>query len=503
MKHVTLSIDRDFRKGPIDRRLYSSFAEHMGRCVYGGIYDPESPLSDAEGFRTDLLEEIRPLEIPLVRYPGGNFVSGYRWEDGVGDPASRPVRRDLAWKSLETNQMGLNEFMRWCQKANTRPMLAVNLGTRGPDAARSLLEYCNVESGTYWSDLRRSHGVLKPHGVHTWCLGNEMDGPWQIGAQSAASYGKLARETAKLMKWLDPTIELVACGSSNNQIASYPQWDLEVLDACYDQVDYLSVHRYLGGKGQTALDYLAGCDTMDEQIETLTAVCDVIKAKKRSKKTMMLSFDEWNVSPSIRLPNENEEKPWIVGPRISEGFYTVQDMLAFSGMLLSLINHSDRVRIACLAQLVNMMGPFMTTPEGVWKQTVYYPYLHALRYGSGVLLHSASQGRPLDSPKYGPVSAVVHAAVENAPDTLTIFAVNRDVKHPIQLDCALHGYADFALSSHLEIGNTDLSAHNCAEAPLAVVPSSQPVEAGRTAVLHPATWNVLRFQRQKGRRKAQ
>jgi alpha-N-arabinofuranosidase len=292
---ATIVLNRNLRIGEIDPRLFGSFVEHLGRCVYGGIYEPGHPEADAEGFREDVIELVKELDVSLVRYPGGNFVSGYNWEDGVGPREERPRRVELAWKVIESNQMGTNEFIQWCRKTGVEPNMAVNLGSRDFDAARNLVEYCNFPKGTYWSDLRRSHGHIEPHGIKLWCLGNEMDGPWQIGHQTAEEYGRIACEAAKVMKWVDPTIELVACGSSSLEMPTYPQWESTVLDHTYEHVDYISLHIYLRNPDGNIPRFLARSLGMDDYIKTVIATCDQIKAKKRSNKTIMLSFDEWNV----------------------------------------------------------------------------------------------------------------------------------------------------------------------------------------------------------------
>jgi alpha-N-arabinofuranosidase len=295
MLKARITLDKDFTIGTVDPRLFGCFVEHLGRCVYEGIYEPGHPMADEEGFRTDVLDLVRELDMPVMRYPGGNFVSGYRWEDGVGPKAGRPRRMDLAWKSIETNQFGLNEFVSWCRKARTAPMLAVNLGTRGPAAARDLVEYCNVASGTAWSDLRRTHGHAAPHNVKLWCLGNELDGPWQMGHKTAGEYGRVACETAKLMKWTDPAIELVACGSSGRGMPTFGAWEAEVLDHTFDHVDYLSIHTYYGNPAGDTPSFLAQPEEMNDFIREVAATCDFVAAKRRSRKRIQLSFDEWNV----------------------------------------------------------------------------------------------------------------------------------------------------------------------------------------------------------------
>ncbi|MDR2078642.1 MAG: alpha-N-arabinofuranosidase, partial [Treponema sp.] len=276
-------IHREFSIGDADKRIYGSFIEHLGRAVYGGIYEPDHGEADELGFRKDVIGLVRKLNVPIVRYPGGNFVSGYNWEDGVGPVEQRPVRQDLAWMTLEPNRIGTNEFVSWARRAGTEVMMAVNLGTRGPDAARNLVEYCNFPKGTAWSDLRRSHGYEAPHNIKLWCLGNEMDGPWQICHRNAGEYGRIAAEAAKVMKWTDPSIELVACGSSNARMPSFGDWESEVLDHVYDHVDYVSLHIYFGNRDNDTPNFLGKNLEMDSFIKTVTGICDLAKAKKRSR----------------------------------------------------------------------------------------------------------------------------------------------------------------------------------------------------------------------------
>jgi alpha-N-arabinofuranosidase len=203
-------------------------------------------LADENGFRKDVIEEIKGLKVPIMRYPGGNFVSGYNWLDGVGPKGERPTVLERAWNSIETNQFGTNEFLDWCKLVETEPLLAFNLGTGSAEMAVALVEYCNVAKGTRWSELRRAHGYAAPHKVRYWCLGNEMDGPWQIGRLTAREYGREARDAARQIRVVDPGTQLIACGSSNTILPTYLVWDREVLEECYDQVDGISLHNYYG-----------------------------------------------------------------------------------------------------------------------------------------------------------------------------------------------------------------------------------------------------------------
>jgi alpha-N-arabinofuranosidase len=490
-------LDKDFQIADIDPRLYGSFVEHLGRCVYTGIYEPAHPEADEHGFRKDVLALVRELGVPVVRYPGGNFVSGYNWEDGVGPVEKRPRRLDLAWRVTETNEFGLNEFCAWAKKAGTGVMQAVNLGTRGVDAARNLVEYCNHPSGSYWSDLRVSHGVRDPHAIKVWCLGNEMDGPWQIGHKTAEEYGRLACESAKAMKWVDPGIELVACGSSNAGMPTYPQWEATVLDHTYEHVDYISLHVYYGHNGDTGT-FLARSLDMDRFIRSVAATCDFVKAKKRSKKTMQLSFDEWNVWYHSH-ERDRKLEPWSIAPVQVEDEYVFLDALVVGCMLITLIRNSDRVRIACLAQLVNVIAPILTVPGGpAIRQTIFYPFLHASLHGRGKAMRLI-----IDSPKYedkefGDVPFLESVAVWNEEnETLTIFAVNRHQAEPLALRAGLRDFSGYRVIEHLVLEHPDRNAMNTAAQPDAVRPHSrgdaQVNDSGLTATLPSLSWNVIRL----------
>ncbi len=425
---AAIRVSRDDVISPIDERLYSSFVEHMGRAVYTGIYEPGHPSADGDGFREDVAELIRPLRLAHIRYPGGNFVSGYRWEDGVGPRESRPVRRDLAWMALEPNQVGTNEFMDFCRKVDAEPMLAVNLGTRDAQAAADLVEYCNVPGGTYLSDLRRSHGWEAPHGVKLWCLGNEMDGPWQICAKTAEEYGRLACETAKMMKWMDPSIELVACGSSNREMPTFGDWERTVLRHCGQYIDYLSLHQYYRCDDGDVPSLLARSGQMDGFIREVAAICREYQTETGREKPIGLSFDEWNVW--YHWQNEGGDAPrWVVGRPIEEERYNFADALAVGGLLTTLINNADTVKIACLAQLVNVLAPISTQPGGrAWVQTTYAPFLLTSRCGRGTALRAEVDCPAYDCAAGRDVPYLDCAAVlAPAGDGLTLFVVNKSL----------------------------------------------------------------------------
>ena len=504
MKQARIAIDRYNVLSEVDPRLYGSFIEHLGRAVYEGIYQPDHPTADEEGFRGDTLALVKELQVPTVRYPGGNFVSGYRWEDGVGPRSERPCRLEYAWGVTETNEFGLNEFMAWCKKANTAPMMAVNLGTRGMEEAKDLLEYCNHPSGSAMSDLRIKHGVKEPHNIKLWCLGNEMDGPWQMGHKTAYEYGRLANETGRIMKTYDPSLEMVVCGSSGMGMKTFGAWEHEVLTESYGIADYISLHMYWGNKQNDTPSFLAESCQMDEFISSVVAICDAVRATKRQKKRINLSFDEWNVWYHSRKQDELV-KPWSKAPHQLEDVYNFEDALLVGSALITLLRHADRVKIACLAQLVNVIAPIMTNDATAWRQTIFYPFLHASTMGRGQVLNTVVQSptyecRITDSAPY--LDAVV---VENgAEETLTLFAVNKSLDEPMEICCDLRQYADYRVEKHIFMTHNDMKAVNTAENPFEVVPR----EGGESvndhgdfrAVLMPHSWNVIRLTRQRAER---
>ena len=495
-----ITLHPSLRIASIDRRIYGSFIEHLGRAVYGGIYEPGHPTAGADGFRQDVLDLVKAIDVPVVRYPGGNFVSGYNWEDGIGPRISRPRRLDLAWRTIETNQVGVNEFAAWCRKAGAAPMLAVNLGTDGVDSARHQVEYCNFPGGTYWSDLRKSHGILDPHKVRLWCLGNEMDGPWQIGGKTAEEYGRLACETAKVMKWVDPTIELVVCGSSHMRMPTFGTWEQTVLEHTYEHVDYVSLHTYYGNRDGNTPHFLALTLEMDQFIRTVAGICDLVQAKKHSKKQVNLSFDEWNVWFHSNAADQQIE-PWTTAPPQLEDRYTMEDALVVGCMLITLLRHADRVKVACLAQLVNVIAPIMTvTGGGSWRQSIYYPYLHAAQFGRGEALNLNVASPVYDDPVFGPVPYLEAVATHDADaGTLAVFAVNRSLDQALQLEGDARYFAGYHVTEHITLSNPDLKASNSLDsqpvAPRAGGDAALAPDGHLTATLPPASWNVIRLQR--------
>ncbi len=487
-----LMIHKNFVIDEIDPRIYGSFIEHLGRAVYGGIYEPTHPSADEEGFRKDVLDLVKEIGVPIVRYPGGNFVSGYRWEDGTGDKSKRPRRMELAWEAIETNEVGIDEFQSWAKKANSEVMMAVNLGTRGIEEAQALVEYCNGDEDTTYSEQRRQNGFEKPFGIKTWCLGNEMDGHWQMGRKTAEEYGKVAAEAAKLMKLTDPSIELVLCGSSNYNMPTFGSWEMTSLDLAYDYVDYISLHQYYHNIRDRYEDFVGRSVHMNAFIKSVAAICDAVGAKKHARKKINLSFDEWNV---WYHSNGDAYEKWKTGVARLEDIYNFEDALLVGCMLMTLQNNCDRVKMACMAQLVNVIAPIMTkNGGGAWAQTTYYPYLYASRYGKGETMRSAQKSEVYRTTDGFTVpyleTSVIH---DREAKTLTVFAVNRSKTEDMTLLLALDGFETAVLTEHVELYHDDLKAVNTENAE-AVKPKNRALpENDREILLKKHSWNMLRY----------
>jgi alpha-N-arabinofuranosidase len=412
-------------------------------------------------------------------------VSGYDWEDGVGPAKDRPRRLDLAWLTIEPNTFGTNEFIDWCRQADVEPMLAVNLGTRGPDDARKLVEYCNFPSGTKYSDLRRQHGWEQPHAVKFWCLGNEMDGPWQMGSKTATEYGRIAVEAAKMMRIIDPSIELAAVGSSGRNMPTFGAWEREVLRHTFDQVEFISLH-------------------------TLS-IADEIAAERGSDKRIQLSFDEWNVWYRTRRGDDRKVPGWPIAPPILEEQYTMKDALSFGGACISLLNHADRVKSACLAQLVNAIAPILTESGGpAWRQPIFWPFADFANLGRGSVLRAQ-----VESPTYStvyhdprgktdlefamPEVAYLKAAVVHSVDDglATLFLLNRSLDQDMSVMVRGSGFSSLSPQSATVLRNDDLEATNTRdEEAVSPTPFStiETADGGCQLVLPPASWTVVRLK---------
>ncbi len=486
--------------GQIDRRMFGSFIEHMGRAVYGGIFEPGHPAADADGWRRDVLDLVRELGVTVVRYPGGNFVSGYDWEDGIGPREDRPTRLDQAWRSIEPNLVGTDEFLAWARLAGVEPMLAVNLGTRGAEEAGRLVDYCNSTVRTSGGDRRAANGHEPPYGVRLWCLGNEMDGPWQIGHKTAIEYGRLAADAGRAMRLVDPTVELVVCGSSGSKMATFGTWEDTVLDLAWDVADHISLHSYYDPADFDGIDaYLACSRDLDRMIRTVAATADAVADRKGSARQIGLSVDEWNVwhMSEHRVREEAAGRPFRRAPAIAEDEQDLADALVVGCLLITLLRHAGRVRIACLAQLVNVIPPIRTLDGGpAWRQTTYFPFADVARFARGTVLRLEPDTPTHPVAGEGDVPGLEATAVHEASTGhVTIFAVNR-LDRPLRFDATFVGLDVSNVEEHIVLAGPRLSASNTVERPDEVVPTRRPaapVVGNRLAVELPArSWNVVR-----------
>ena len=460
--NAQIYIDANRTVAEISPLLFGGFVEHMGRCVYEGIYDPQSPLADESGLRTDVLDALRAQNYTTIRYPGGNFLSGYNWLDGVGPKEQRPRRRELAWQSIETNQFGTNEFIEFCRAIHAQPMLAVNMGTGTIQQAADLVEYCNAPTGTYWSDLRASHGYQAPHNVKYWCVGNEMDGPWQIGHLEADAYGRKALEAAKMMKWHDPSIQTVLCGSSNDKMPTYPEWDRTALEIAWEHIDYHSIHYYAGNWQDDTASYLALAVDLEEYVDTVAATLRYAKAKRRSKHDVYLSWDEWQVWYKDRSGRGG----WTEAPHLSEEEYNLEDALVVAQWLNVFLRKSDVLKIACVAQIVNIISWLQTRTDGLLKQTSYYPFWLVSKMARGQALDLAVKSPTYETAKYGDVPMLDVSASHNPEDdSSALFIVNRSQTETLNTEVVWQSASPATVKEAWQLAGSDPKAVNTFDAP--------------------------------------
>lgn len=502
MFSARLTIDPRFAIGTVERRLFGAFVEHLGRCVYDGLYEPGHELADSRGFRSDVVDLVRELGVSSIRYPGGNFVSGYRWEDGVGPRDERPRRLDLAWHSTETNQVGLHEFAEWLELVGSDLMLAVNLGTRGTAEALDLLEYANIQGGSALSDQRIANGRAKPFGVRMWCLGNEMDGPWQLGHSTADAYGTLASQTAKALRQLDPDLELVVCGSSGASMPTFGEWERVVLGHCLDDVDYISCHAYYQEHDGDTGAFLASAVDMDRFIESVVATADHVAAVKKTDKRIAISFDEWNVWYMTDFEASGKVSGidnWPVAPRLLEDAYSVLDAVVVGNLLISLLKHADRVRSASLAQLVNVIAPIMTEPGGpAWRQTTFFPFATTSKLAHGTALDVRVEAPGYDTAAYGSVPLVdAVATYDEGTGSTAVFLVNRSLEDSAEVSVDVRALGDVSVRSASSLYDEDRGAANTLAAPgrvgLKPTPTAEVSDGTVRLVLPPVSWTAVQL----------
>ena len=501
---VNLQVHLDKPVAAVPRRLFGTFVEHMGRSVYEGIFEPNHPTADTSGFRQDVLELVRELGVTTVRYPGGNFVSGYRWEDGVGPVDQRPVRLDGAWHSIETNRIGLHEFAGWAKTAGLELMQAVNLGTRGIAEAAELLEYANHPGGTALSDSRRRNGAEEPFDIRLWCLGNEMDGPWQIGFKTADEYGRLAAETARYLRFIDHRVELVAAGSSNQEMPTFGTWERTVLRHTAGLIDHISLHAYYEEIDGDVDSFLASGVGLDRYIEHVASIIDDVVREQGLTRSIGISVDEWNVWYVSRWNDVDKEATlsgeWSQHPRLIEDEYNVTDAVVVGSLLISLLRHADRVSMADLAQLVNVIAPIRCEPDGpAWRQTTFYPFALTAALARGRVMQSRIAAPDIQTSRYGSVDVVDAVSTMDDDGKIAIFVVNRSTDS--EIDFTAQFAADLVLESAQTVtvpaGRDRFASNNADERP--VTPrvlghadcTPGPAGSHLRAVLPAISWTVL------------
>lgn len=507
MKSAKCFSDKHYPIGKIDEKLYASFTEHLGRSIYSGIYEPGHPTADEKGYRQDVADLVKELGVPVIRYPGGNFVSCYDWHDGIGPKENRPKRMDYAWASIETNEFGIDEFCQWARKVGVEPMIAVNLGTGNIKDAGDLVEYCNHPGGTWWSDLRAKNGHPEPYKVKYWCLGNEMEGGWQAGHLSAEDYTKKALEAAKIMRWVDPSIKLVACGSSYEMLPTYLDWDRVMLTGLYEQVDYISTHNYTMNSGQGTASFLASYRQLDNHIKNSARAVEFVKAKNHFEKDIKICLDEWNVwnFQDIKLDSLDDlaglttfemtsAEKWEIAPGILQEKYSLLDALVVGGLGITLLNNVDTVEIACLAQLVNVIAPITTVRGGgVFKQTIYHPFHMLSKYGHGITMKAVVEA-PTYSCDFGELPIVEPAVVYNEEtDEVRVFVLNCSQDEDTEFTMKLQGYGDKKIKKHLALFGEDMELRNTIEQPDNVTMKELDITGvqGTAVVLPKLSWNII------------
>lgn len=531
MRKASMTLHPSYRIGSISPRLFGAFLEPIGSMVNGSMYNPKHPTADTLGLRQDFIQGLREAGLSCVRLPGGNFVSGWNWKDSIGPRAQRKTRLDLAWHQFIPNDVGHDEYLQWAERVGAEPLYTINLGTGSLNDATDLVEYTNFQEGTYWSDLRAQYGHKRPYGVKVWYLGNEMDGPWQVASweKNPKGYGVLAHETSKAMKFVDPTIETVACVSSSPFLSHYPDWDRQVLEQCYETVDYISMHHYHSAPVGDIPGMLAGYQAFEQYIHTEESLCDYIKTQLRSRKTMMLSLDEYG---SMVRPQKKAHYG-MNGRMAATSFYTIDPeqkyvrhdpddwssrqrpplvgemirTLGTASVLLTLLRHADRIKIGCATGGLGDLC--MTNREHVWRGASYYPFTQLMHYTKGSSLLPVVKCETYDVEGYAiddmnqyygfeQANYIQSAAALNEEENeMAIFVLNADCEDAQELTMDVRGFEGWRYAGHSTLFAQEADAHNDYEHPNVLVPREVPGTACHnglcTAVLPKLSWNMFRF----------
>lgn len=490
------------KKCKVDPRLFGSFVEHMGRAVYTGLYEPGHKEADENGFRQDVLDLVKPLRIPIYRYPGGAYASSYYWEDSVGPTENRKKRMECSWQCIEPNTFGVEEFALWTEKTQSQIMMTLNLATRGIQDALNQLEYCNMDTDTYYAELRRQHGRDKPYGIKTWCLGNELGAPYELGQKTAEEYGRLANQTAKAMKSMDPSIETVACGSPFMTCPSYPEWDYTVLKEAYDNIDYIGIHQYFGHIRGSTGDYLASVQDLENYIRTIEAAIDYVKTLKKTDKDVKISFDEWNVwkyYDNIE-PEMAKIQRWATAPSLLECEYTLEDAVMVGLFMITFLKHADRIAIAAQAQIANVIGLIMTEPKGkAWAQTIYYPFMLTSQNGRGEVLQSIFSTTKHNTEGHSDVNDIESVAVLSEDGgQVTIFAANTSEKDDVEFTADMLNFEEYEVREFLTVSGEDPMITAVGDSDGCMPRSRRDYEYQNgtfKAMMAPCSWNMVAFKR--------
>lgn len=443
-----------FALGQIDRNIFGGFAEHLARCVYGGMYEPGSPLADERGLRTDVISALRRLSMPLIRYPGGNFVSGYRWRDGVGPQYKRPVRTDMAWNTVETNQFGTNEFIEFCRAVDTEPYLVVNCGDGDMREARDWIEYCNGTQATELADLRRQHGYAEPHNVKYWGIGNEVDGPWQIGFKTPQEYARATTEFAKVMKWIDPSIKIIASAVSNWGAADFVERGQLLLEQAGNLIDYMGVHWYVNNETNNFATYMTLSELFEARLSAYEGLIRAVQVERGNQRPIHIAVDEWNV--------------WHIAPDGThiETIYYLEDALITALHFNAFIRHARSVRMATIAQIVNVLAPIYTRPDGLFLQTIFYPFELYSRYAGATALDVQWEGDTFSAGDYSGLRTLdVTATLSEDGRQLALFVVNRSERDGAETQIRLVEGAFSGAVQVYTVNGPDVKTQNTFEHP--------------------------------------
>lgn len=525
-------IDIDYKIGKVEKYIFGAFLEPIGSWVYGGIYNPKHPSADEKGFRKDILDEVKKFGLPAVRLPGGNWVSGWEWENSIGPIENRKVQLDLAWFQIEPNTVGLDEYLEWTEKANAEPMMTINLGTGDLKDAMHLVEYCRHEGGTYWSELRKKYGHIKPYAIKIWYLGNEMDGHWQIGSweKNPVGYGILAHEVSKIIKWIDNKAKTVMSGVSDYS-KHFPEWLFKALEQCYEMVDYVSVHYYHIVPEGDIKNYLNASSVIEEHLKTITSICDYIQAKIGTPKEMYISFDEYGINFSKQQEITYGRRGWKDASKVFLQFkprenvfvknepdrflrfrpvtFQMLEALGISSILLTLIRHADRVKIACMTGGLGRAIAF--DGEHVWRNALYYPYYQLNKLASeGISILPVVNGPTFNTEQFAlndfnqchsfeNVQAIEAAAVyHEEKKELDVFVINRDIERAIKVTLDIRGIKEVKIIECTEMYTDDLNLGNSFDNPNLIVPKiNKKVSKNGTRiniVTNKLSWNVIRLE---------